>query len=167
MRIAATLIAPIVLIGAVASIARADDQHSVAAIAAVGKSLTSDRRVDNLAPPSVELRYGYRLPAQPLVRLEAGLAIVVFPEHIPELRLGARAHVLQPLTMAPVARDLFIGAHLQTLVSIDGFDLAPNLEVGLAVERSRLVGVLAIGVSRYLRGPRLVTEARVGVGFTF
>ena len=147
--------------------AAADEQHSVVAIASVGKSLSTERRVDNLAPPWVELRYAYEPTSQPLVRLTAGLAVIVFPEHIPELRIGARVHPLQPVTRAPVARDLFVAASLQTLLSIDGFDVAPHLEVGVCAEASRLVGFAAIGVSRYLRGPRLVTEARIGVGFTF
>ena len=154
------------LVAAVGSQARAD-RHSATVLTSVGSSTATTRRVANLAPPSLEVRYSYEPSALPRFAFDGGLAAIIFPETIPEARFGARLYPLRSEAASILSKGLFVRLGAQALLDIDGFDYAPNTEIGLAAEASQLIGFVGASVSRYMRNPRVVTELRLGVGISF
>lgn len=143
----------------------AGDRYGLVFLTAQGVSFSlGRRRVINTAPPIAELRLARRVTRAPWLVPEVGLGLVVFPEAVPFVGLGLRAH---PLHSVPVVRHLFARGGVQALTVVDGFDLALGAELGAAIERGRLVGLIATGADRALVGPRLMLLARLGVGFTF
>ena len=142
-------------------------RFSLLALGATGLSTAIEPRVVNLGPPSIELRFAYRFPAHTWMELDAGLALIAFPEIIPELRLGTRFYPIGAFSKLPVLRDFYVRPGAQALLHGRGFDFAANAEVGFAFSARRLIAVVAVSESYYVRNPRLATEARLGVGFRF
>jgi hypothetical protein len=147
--------------------AEASEQHSIMMLSSKGISTAIDPRVVNIAPPSIELRYSQNLERYSWIEFDAGLALIAFPEHVPELRLGARIYPVRALTQMPVVRDFFLRAGASALLSIDGFDYAPNGEVGFAFSGHGIIFYVALSETYYIQNPRLVTDARIGAGFRF
>lgn len=142
-----------------------NDRNGVVVLTAQGASFSlGQRRVVNAAPPMVELRGTRRLLSAPWLVPDASLGLLVFPEAVPFVGLGLRAH---PLARVSIARHLFARVATQALAVVDGFDLALGGELGAAVERGRLIGHVGVSADRYLVGPRLLLLARLGVGVTF
>jgi hypothetical protein len=145
----------------------ADEPYSVMMLSSTGWSTAIEPRVINVGPPSIELRFSYQLRDLQWIELDAGLALIAYPEHVPELRLGARFFPIGAFSRAPVIRDLFVRVGIQNLVTVAGFDYAPNAEVGFAFSGHRLIAYLALSESYYVLHPRLVTGVRLGAGFRF
>jgi hypothetical protein len=145
----------------------ADEPYSVMMLSSKGLSTAIEPRVVNVGPPSIELRFSYQLRSLPWIELDAGLALIVYPEHVPELRVGARIFPIRAFSRLPVLRDLFVRVGIQNLLTLSGFDYAPNGEVGVAFSGKRLIGYLALSESYYMLHPRLTTDVRIGAGFRF
>jgi hypothetical protein len=144
-----------------------DGPFSLLLLGSTGLSTTIEPRVVNLGAPNVELRLSYRFRNQPWIELDAGLALIAYPEIVPELRLGARFFPIGAFTQIPVLRDFYLRAGAHALLSGPGFDYAPNAEMGFAFSARRLIVLVAMSETYYVRNPRLATEVRLGVGFRF
>lgn len=127
-----------------------------------GASISWQPRVQNNSAPIVEGRLGYRL--RPWLIPDLGLALNAFPEQVLELRPGARVH---PASHIPYMRVLFVRLAVHALVSIDGFDVAPDLEVGAAIGSGPIYAYLAGHAGVYVIDPRVVLGGRVGFGVRF
>ena len=143
----------------------APHENSLVALAGVGFSRSLDPPVRNLGAPVFELRYARRLTRH--LEPDVGLALIAFPEPVPELRAGVR---FRPLAHAhiPIVSGLFLrpGAHA-LLAGGAGFEWALGAEVGYLADARRLLGYLALATTRVFRHPRVLFEARLGAGFRF
>lgn len=129
-----------------------------------GASLSLSPKSPNFSPPAVELRCGHRVA--PWLVPEIGVALLVLPEHIPELRIGTRIHAFAGAQHS-IVRDFFARPGAQILLTTAGTDGGPGLEIGLALRGGGLLGLVSLGSNYYVRRPRLVAELRLGVGFQF
>jgi hypothetical protein len=139
--------------------------RSAVVLATVGRSFPlGARRVANLAPPGAELRVGLRLRRAPWAVPEVGLGFIVFPELVPTVSVGLRAH---PLAGRAYLRHLFARAGATALAVTDGFDVALGGEAGVAISRARVIGWAGLGAERFLVNARVAAQLRLGVGVTF
>jgi hypothetical protein len=164
VRLARALAACVALTAAAAPASAEPPRRSVVVLAATGVSLTlGDHRVVNNAPPSGELRLGWRTRHRLRVTPEAVVAGFVYPELVGAVGVGVR---LNPLPATAGLRHLFVRGAVQVLAA-RGSDVAPGVETGAAVEGGRLIAWLGLGADRFLVHPRLVVQARLGVGVWF
>ncbi len=153
-----------ILVMAMSAEAEVHQFHELSALVSLGQSQSLDTNASNFAPPSVELRYGYQF--KPMLKLEAGVAIVAFPEVVPELRFAINTKPLA-ITNVVVLRDLYVRAGPQLLAVTKGSDWSLHAEGGLSVTAARVTFTLGLAIARHIRGPRLNRELRTGVGFAF
>lgn len=129
-----------------------------------GISFSLEPKAPNLAPPMLELRAGH--PLRAWLVPELGVALLVYPEYVGELRIGARLSPWSTATNQAVA-GLYVRPGASALLSLSGFDAGPSLELGEILRHDRLHAIIAIGSTYALLHPRWVLELRVGVGATF